>query len=56
MFNLKKFIVIDGLDGSGKDTQVNLIAEAYQKREEKLQSDLTPAMTINTGENQRQHF
>ena len=29
---MKKFIVIDGLDGSGKDTQVNLIAEAYEKR------------------------
>ena len=32
MPELKKFIVIDGLDGSGKDTQVNLIAEAYQKK------------------------
>ena len=29
---MKKFIVIDGLDGSGKDTQVNLIAEAYHKK------------------------
>ena len=29
---MNKFIVIDGLDGSGKDTQVNLIAEAYQKK------------------------
>lgn len=36
MFNLKKFIVIDGLDGSGKDTQVNLIAEAYQKKGRKV--------------------
>ena len=29
---MKKFIVIDGLDGSGKDTQVNLLAKAYQDR------------------------
>lgn len=29
---MKKFIVIDGLDGSGKDTQVNLIAEMYEKQ------------------------
>ena len=29
---MKKFIVIDGLDGSGKDTQVNMIAEAYKKK------------------------
>lgn len=29
---MKKFIVIDGLDGSGKDTQVNLIAQAYQSK------------------------
>ena len=36
MFKLKKFIVIDGLDGSGKDTQVNLIAEAYQKKGRKV--------------------
>ena len=36
MFNLKKFIVIDGLDGSGKDTQVNLVAEAYQKKGRKV--------------------
>ncbi len=27
---MRKFIVIDGLDGSGKDTQVNLIAEMYR--------------------------
>ena len=29
---MKKFIVIDGLDGSGKDTQVNLVAEEYERR------------------------
>lgn len=29
---MKKFIVIDGLDGSGKDTQVNLLADMYKSR------------------------
>ena len=29
---MKKFIVIDGLDGCGKDTQVNLLVEAYEKQ------------------------
>lgn len=33
---MKKFIVIDGLDGSGKDTQVNLIAETYEKQGRKV--------------------
>ena len=29
---MKKFIVIDGLDGSGKDTQVNLLADMYKSK------------------------
>ena len=29
---MKKFIVIDGLDGCGKDTQVNLLVDAYENR------------------------
>ena len=27
-----KFIVIDGLDGSGKDTQINLLAQTFKKQ------------------------
>lgn len=33
---MKKFIVIDGLDGSGKDTQVKLIADMYEKQGRKV--------------------
>jgi len=33
---MKKFIVIDGLDGSGKDTQVNLLAQMYEKQGRKV--------------------
>ena len=29
---MDKFIVIDGLDGAGKDTQVKLLAEMYEKQ------------------------
>ncbi|WP_295031642.1 thymidylate kinase [uncultured Methanobrevibacter sp.] len=33
---MKKFIVIDGLDGSGKDTQAKLIADMYEKQGRKV--------------------
>jgi len=33
---MKRFIVIDGLDGSGKDTQANLIREKYLKKGESV--------------------
>ncbi len=29
---MKKFVVFDGLDGCGKDTQVKLLSEMYQKQ------------------------
>lgn len=29
---MNKFIVIDGLDGCGKDTQVNLLVDAYESK------------------------
>lgn len=29
---MDKFIVVDGLDGSGKDTQVKLLSDMYKKR------------------------
>lgn len=33
---MKKFIVFDGLDGCGKDTQVNLIAQVYEQQGRKV--------------------
>ena len=33
---MKKFIVIDGLDGSGKDTQAKWIADMYEKQGRKV--------------------
>lgn len=53
---MKKFIVFDGLDGCGKDTQVNLIAQVYEQQEERLMLGLTHAMTINLAVNQNRLF
>lgn len=33
---MRKFIVFDGLDGCGKDTQVNLIAQMYEEQGRKV--------------------
>lgn len=33
---MKKFIVFDGLDGCGKDTQVSLIAQVYEQQGRKV--------------------
>lgn len=44
---MDKFIVIDGLDGAGKDTQVKLLAEMYENREKMLLYVLTHVRIIN---------
>ena len=44
-----RYIVIDGLDGSGKDTQANLIQEKYLRKGEHVIVRTHPLMTINTG-------
>ena len=38
---MNKFIVIDGLDGCGKDTQVNLLAEVYRNQGRDVGRDVT---------------
>lgn len=39
---MDKFIVIDGLDGAGKDTQVKLLAEMYEKQGKKCCCTFSP--------------
>lgn len=51
---MKKFIVIDGLDGSGKDTQVNLIAEAYKKQGRKVTVRSHPCNDNKYGQKSKQ--
>lgn len=38
-----EFIVIDGLDGSGKDTQVKLLSDSYKKAGKKVKVCLHPS-------------
>ena len=54
MCKLRKFIVIDGLDGSGKDTQVNLLAEEYERRGRKVTVRSHPCSDNKYGRNSKQ--
>ena len=53
---MDKFIVIDGLDGSGKDTQVKLLAEMYEKQGKNVVVRSHPSMDNKYGINQKRHF
>ena len=44
---MDKFIVIDGLDGSGKDTQVKLLAEMYEKQGKNVVVRSHPSMAVS---------
>ena len=46
---MDKFIVIDGLDGSGKDTQVKLLAEMYEKQGKNVVVRSHPSMDNKYG-------
>ena len=44
-----RYIIIDGLDGSGKDTQANLIQEKYHKKGEHVILRTHPSDDNNYG-------
>ena len=46
---MDKFIVIDGLDGAGKDTQVKLLAEMYEKQGKNVVVRSHPSMDNKYG-------
>ena len=46
---MDKFIVIDGLDGAGKDTQVKLLAEMYEKHGKNVVVRSHPSMDNKYG-------
>ena len=51
---MNKFIVFDGLDGCGKDTQVNLIAEMYEEQGRKVDVRSHPCSDNKFGRKSKQ--
>ncbi|MBQ2652220.1 MAG: deoxynucleoside kinase [Methanobrevibacter sp.] len=51
---MKKFIVFDGLDGCGKDTQVNLIAQMYEEQGRKVDIRSHPCSDNKFGRKSKQ--
>lgn len=51
---MNKFIVFDGLDGCGKDTQVNLIAEMYEQQGRKVDIRSHPCSDNRFGRKSKQ--
>ena len=51
---MKKFIVFDGLDGCGKDTQVNLIAQMYEQKGRKVDIRSHPCSDNKFGRKSKQ--
>ncbi len=51
---MNKFIVFDGLDGCGKDTQVNLIAEMYEQQGRKVDIRSHPCSDNKFGRKSKQ--
>lgn len=51
---MNKFIVFDGLDGCGKDTQVNLIAQVYEQQGRKVEIRSHPCCDNKFGRKSKQ--